>query len=364
MSGNSLSPKLQSKLDQVYEHAPVLRLGPDDKLVIFSDLHMGDGGRRDDFKPNAEIFLAALRRHYQQQGFILVLNGDVEELALFPLSSIASRWFEVYRALEEFAVRNALFKLVGNHDLILLDRRPGDLPFPVIESLRLEIGEKRLWLFHGHQVSRLNWFYQTLGRRVLPMVYRPLGVGSYTDASSADRRFHVEKRAYLYARACRMLAVIGHTHRPLFESLSRLDTVKIDIENLCRSYSAAGEEERRELEELMEGLKKEFIEQQHREQGLPRGENLYHQGPLLPCLFNSGSGIGRHGVTAIEIAAGRITLVIWFDRRRSRKYSETVGHKSQQLERSDFFRVVLKKESLDYIFSRIKLLGGVKIAPG
>jgi predicted phosphodiesterase len=357
MRSNALSPRLKRKLDHLVERAPVLRLGPGDKLVIFSDLHLGDGGRKDEFVPNAELFLAALRRHYQKQGFILVLNGDVEELALFSLSRIATRWLDVFQAFTEFAARGALFKLAGNHDLALLDRRPSDLPFPVVESLRVEIGEKRLWLFHGHQVSRANWLYQTLGRLVLRWLLHPLGIGNYTDARSPERRFHVERRAYLFARACGMLTVIGHTHRPLFESLSRLDTVKMEIESLCRSYSTAGAMERLELRERMQVLKREFIEQQRREQRPQRGENLYQAGPLLPCLFNSGSGIGRHGITAIEIAAGRISLAIWSDRRRSKKYVEAEGYVPQQLDSTDYYRVVLKEEELDYIFNRINLLG-------
>ena len=89
---------------------------------------------------------------------------------------------------------------------------------------------------------------------------------------------------------------------------------------------------------------------------LQRGENLYHEGPLLPCLFNSGSGIGRHGITAIEIAGGRIALVIWFDRRRSLQYAESAGYEPQRLGDSDYYRVVLKEEDLDYIFARIELL--------
>jgi UDP-2,3-diacylglucosamine pyrophosphatase LpxH len=355
MRKNALPLRRAHELDRLFEKAPVLRLGPADKLVIFSDLHMGNGGGKDDFAPNAGLMLAILRRYYQKQGSILVLNGDIEDLARFSLASIATRWLEVYQAWDEFAARNALFKLVGNHDLALLDRRPDELPFPVAESLRVEIGEKRLWLFHGHQVSRTNWLYQRLGRLVLRWLLHPLGIGNYTVRRSTSRRFHVEKRTYLYARFKKILAVIGHTHRPLFESLSRLDTVKIEIENLCRSYSMADEPDRRELEERMEGLKKEFIEQQRREQYPQRGENLYHEGPLLPCLFNSGSAIGRHGITAIEIAAGRIALVIWFDRRRSERYA--AGYRPQRLEGSDYYRVMLKEESLDYIFARIKLLG-------
>jgi predicted phosphodiesterase len=357
MSSRSLSPRLQRRLDRLYKTSPVLRLGTADKLVVFSDLHLGDGGRRDDFSPNAALLLSVLRRHYLKQRFFLALNGDIEDLALFSLARIATRWLDVYQAFDEFAARGALFKLAGNHDLALLQRRPADLPFPVCESLRVELGEKRLWLFHGHQVYRLNWLFETVGGIILRWLLHPLGIGNYTTARSASRRFHVEKRAYLYARSRKMLSLIGHTHRPLFESLSRLDTVKIEIENLCRSYTEAASEERPMLEERMAILKREFIEQQRRDPRKQRGENLYHEGPLLPCLFNSGSGIGRHGVTAIEIAGGRITLVIWFDRRRSTKYSEASGYKPQQLEDSDFFRVELKEESLDYVFARIDLLG-------
>jgi predicted phosphodiesterase len=357
MRKRALLPRLRDKLDSLYENAPVLRLGADDKLVVFSDLHMGNGGKKDEFVANAGLFLTVLRRHYQKQGFILALNGDIEDLAAFSLASIATRWLEVYQVWQEFADRGALYKLVGNHDLALLGRRPADLPFPVSESLRLEIGKKRLWLFHGHQVSRTNWAFETMGTVFLRGLLHPLGIGNYTVRRSTSRRFHVEKRAYLHARAGGMLTLIGHTHRPLFESLSRLDSVKIEIENLCRSYPAAGEKERRELKKRMERLKKEFVAQGRRDLRSPRGENLYHEGPLLPCLFNSGSGIGRHGITAIEIAAGRITLAIWFDRRRSQKYTEAAGYKPQQLDDTDYYRAVLKEENLDYIFARIDLLG-------
>ena len=74
-------------------------------------------------------------------------------------------------------------------------------------------------------------------------------------------------------------------------------------------------------------------------------------------MFNSGCGIGRHGITALEIAGGRIALVYWFDRRKSAKYFESESSQPQQLGDSDYFRVILKEEDLDYIFTRINLLG-------
>ncbi len=356
MGIKGLPLKLLGTLDRLYAEAPLLRLGAADRLVVFSDLHMGDGGRRDEFAPNAELVMAALRRHYLERGFILALNGDIEDLAAFSLAGIATRWLDVYALWKEFADRGRLYKLAGNHDLPLLLRRPEELPFPVSESLRVEIGAKKLWLFHGHQVARLDWVFQAVGTFFLRGLLHPLGIGNYTAARSSSRRFHVEKRAYLHARANGLLAVIGHTHRPLFESLSRLDTVKIEIENLCRSYPAAAAETRSQLRERMEILKREFIAQQRRDRHAQQRENLYHQGPLLPCLFNSGSGIGRHGATAIEIADGRIALVIWSDRRRSSQYSEAGGYAPQRLGGSDFYRVALKSEDLDYVFARIELL--------
>ncbi|MBN1196973.1 MAG: hypothetical protein JXA62_06170, partial [Candidatus Aminicenantes bacterium] len=84
--------------------------------------------------------------------------------------------------------------------------------------------------------------------------------------------------------------------------------------------------------------------------------SIYHLDPLVPCLFNSGCGIGRSGITTLEIAAGCIQLVHWFDSRRSVKYFEYNGHQPQPLNDSAFFRVILKSEPLDYLFARIRLL--------
>jgi predicted phosphodiesterase len=357
MRNKEISPRLLRQLDRLYGRAPVVRLRPEDKLAVFSDLHLGSGGADDDFAKNAGLYAAAVEKYYERQKFLLVLNGDIEELMRFPLARIEKSWQGIYALWREFAARGALFKLVGNHDQGLLRRRPGDLSLPVGESLRLEMGEKRLWLFHGHQVSRVNWLFQTLGRLALRWLLHPLGIGNYTVARSSSRRFHVEKRAYLYARAGKMLACIGHTHRPLFESLSRLDAVKIEIENLCREYPSAGTGIKLELERKLASLKDEYAELQQRDRRPHRGENLYHDGPLLPCLFNSGCGIGRNGITAIEIDSRYARLVYWFDRSRSEKYIEAEGYEPQRVDDTDYYRVVLKEEDLDYIFTRINLLG-------
>ncbi len=61
-------------------------------------------------------------------------------------------------------------------------------------------------------------------------------------------------------------------------------------------------------------------------------------------------------MTALEIQNGTLALVHWFDSRREQKHLEHRSHRPHQLGDSPFYRVVIKQDSLDYIFSRIKLL--------
>ena len=341
----------------MFDRAPEIRFGAEHRLVVFSDLHLGDGGRNDDFKKNSGLFLESLRRYYLPRGFTLVLNGDIEELARFPLARVEARWPEIYGAWRQFAERGAFYKLAGNHDLSLLRRRPRDLAFPVGEALKVRLGGHLLFLAHGHQASHLNWAFQTLGILFLRWLLNPLGFGNYTVAHSSRRRYNVEKRMYGFARLKRVMALIGHTHRPLFESLPRLDSVKIEIETLCRSFAQAAPGRQAEMERQLAVLRAEYVELQQRDGGPRRAENLYHDGPLLPCLFNSGCGIGRHGITALEVVDGRAALVYWFDRRRSEKFIAAQGYAPQPLAGTDYYRVELKHEELDYIFTRINLLG-------
>jgi len=57
------------------------------------------------------------------------------------------------------------------------------------------------------------------------------------------------------------------------------------------------------------------------------------------------------------VAGGRVSLVYWVDRRRSEKYFDADGREPQRLAATDYYRVVLKEDDLEYIFTRINLLG-------
>lgn len=85
-------------------------------------------------------------------------------------------------------------------------------------------------------------------------------------------------------------------------------------------------------------------------------DSLYDNSLLIPSLFNSGCGIGKRGITSIEISRGRIGLVYWFSEKKYKKYHQHFNQKPEQLEDTEYYRMVLKRDQLRYIFSRIKLL--------
>ena len=51
---------------------------PGKKYVIFSDIHLGDGGGADDFVHNEEALLNALS-YYHAEEYAIILLGDIED---------------------------------------------------------------------------------------------------------------------------------------------------------------------------------------------------------------------------------------------------------------------------------------------
>ena len=352
MTADELSEK---NLNGLYQRTPKRRLGPDDRYVIVSDLHMGNGGRADDFRSNAELFTSVMRDYYLPGGFRLILNGDVEELQRFRLDAIRRSWDEVYQVFSRFEEETGLDRLVGNHDLELFSNTPSD--FNVTEALRLDYNGDDIFIFHGHQSSPRIIRHSALIGFVLRYVATPLGLRNYEVAHNSEKKFRTERRVYSFASERKILAVIGHTHRPLFESMSKVDSLKFEIERLIRKYPRSGDKKRRKIEDAIESHKSELMRIQRLNNHDDDGESLYNENLVVPTLFNSGCVIGKRGMTTLEInGAGRLTLAHWFDRRRSQKYLQYETYHTSRLNDSDYFRVEIKSDSLDYVLSRVKLL--------
>jgi UDP-2,3-diacylglucosamine pyrophosphatase LpxH len=346
----------RSYLDRLYERAEELEIDENDKLVIFSDLHMGNRTNGDDFRRNAPVFISALRDYYFENGYTLVLNGDIEELHRYPLHRIRNKWHDIYELFDRFAAQGKLYKIFGNHDSKLFTFPDTHLRYPLLEALKLVYKGRQLFLFHGHQVSLIYQRFNNLIGLLLRYIARPLRIKHYSVAHDKRKQYFIEQRLYEYSRERGIVSIIGHTHRPLFESMSKVDTINYKIERNLRQLEQANEEESLQIEERIKSLKKEIDRQLAKKGKEVSLSTIYSTYTIVPCVFNSGCAIGKRGMTAIEISNGKISLVHWFDKNIDRKYNREDQENTTRIPGTDYFRTMLKQDSLDYIFTRIRLL--------
>lgn len=325
------------------------------KVLIISDFHMGSG-RRDDLHPNGEIIKKILEDYYFKDGWYLVLNGDIEELAKFSLRDIRAEWAGMYRVFDRFAAEGRLYKTLGNHDEDLIFERY--YPYPLYNAMRIETGLIPVYVYHGHQSSRVYTDFNKLVRLSLRYFFKPIGIRNIASARSPHRRFHVERQAYNFSRKNNCISVIGHTHRALFESLGRFDYIKFEIERLCRDYPESSGADKERIAGEVENLRMELGKLKRSEKRDGMRDSLYGDEFPVPCLFNSGSAIGKKGINAIELDNKNIALVYWFVEGRGMKFVSRGWYKVEKLTGSNYCRSVLNQDRLDYVKAKIELLGG------
>ena len=321
------------------------------KVLIISDLHMGCG-RRDDFHPNGEMVRTILEEYYYKNGWQLVLNGDIEELAKNSLASIRAKWAQMYRVFDLFAQAGRLYKTLGNHDEDLVFEK--GYPYPLYNAVRIETGLIPIYVYHGHQSSRVYTDYNNIIRIGLRYLLKPIGIRNISSARSPRRRFHVERKAYDFSLRNNCISIIGHTHRALFQSLGRFDFIKFEIERHCRDYPSAHGEEKERIAREVAALRRE-LGKLKRSERLEEGPRLTLYGDELPapCLFNSGSAMGKKGVNAIELDRESISLVYWFSEGSGMKFISRGWHTVEKI--AGCCRSVLNNDSLDYIKGKIEL---------
>ncbi|MCK4540865.1 MAG: metallophosphoesterase family protein [Spirochaetales bacterium] len=343
---------ISTDLNSLFCKAPGHKIGPEDRIVIFSDLHLGNGSSRDDFLSNGDIFPQVLSQYYLKQNYFLILNGDVEELQKFSLHDILEKWQTLFDIFTAFQSRNSIIKIIGNHDYDLL--LAPEQPVPHIPAYRLHYGEEDLFILHGHQASPTYSRYNTLFGYFLRYIATPLGFRNISVSHDSERKKYYESMLYDYSSSRGIISIMGHTHRPLFESLSKMDTLKYQLENLLREYPTAKAGRREEIAKEVLGIRHDLISYRKKGQNANQG-NIYSRDVVIPCLFNSGCAIGRRGFTGIEITGNMISLVHWFDSDyASRHMSEYKNF--QPLKGTPYLKRVIKEDNLDYIFARIKLL--------
>jgi UDP-2,3-diacylglucosamine pyrophosphatase LpxH/uncharacterized membrane protein HdeD (DUF308 family) len=127
-------------------------------IFVISDLHLGDGGARDNFEPGGRTRqLHQFLDHVGAEGGEIVILGDLFELWQMNLSRILVHRLPV---LEHFA-QLPLAYVPGNHDVDLLHFVGSELlAHPFFARMRppfdRRLGGRRFHFFHGHETDPFN----------------------------------------------------------------------------------------------------------------------------------------------------------------------------------------------------------------
>ena len=127
-------------------------------IFVISDLHMGDGGARDNFPlNNREKELSSFLDYVASQQGELVVLGDLFEFWQMNLSKIVMKHLPL---LDRLAAMNVTYVL-GNHDADLDGFvGTGFLSHPLFQRMfgpfERQIGGKRFMFMHGHEVDPVN----------------------------------------------------------------------------------------------------------------------------------------------------------------------------------------------------------------
>jgi predicted phosphodiesterase len=282
------------------------------RFIIFSDQHKGAKNGADDFMLCEPNYLAALN-YYFERNFHFIALGDCEELWENRLSSVLKHQQPSFEWYRKFIEANRFYKTIGNHDL---DWKNNPLAIAQIKSIfgsdisiydgillqtTLNNQELRIFCTHGHQGDKAsdgNWFSKFFVSKIWAPLQILLKINPNTPAYDAQLKTLHNRIMYEWSSGQQnLLLVTGHTHQPVFESLTH-------IERLYRQLltaQAAGDEKM--IHETEAEIQKRKFEYSH------VSEDYLH---MKPTYFNSGCCCNNDGdITGIEIEEGCLRLVKW-----------------------------------------------------
>lgn len=297
--------------------AGAIPLAPGHRYVIFSDHHKGAGDQADDFRQCKTVYLAALD-HYFANGYTLIVLGDAEELWEQDIPEVMRTYPDVLESEARFHPGRHI-RVVGNHD------NPWEDPelvrtylqpiFPGLEFQRgvlfdFQDGEDtsgQVFLVHGHQGTVDSDVLGFLPPLLLP-VYRQVqnwtGIGRTSPSRDACLRAEHDTLIYRWAsKQGKLLLICGHTHRPVWSSLTHLEKL---IRKLRALLDLPIEERPGDYDQKVAELRDEIG---IREQEYPPCNDTIK---TRSCYFNTGCCRFEDGdITGIELVDSVLRLVKW-----------------------------------------------------
>lgn len=282
------------------------------KFIIFSDQHKGAKDGADDFAMAEPNYLAALE-YYNNSNFSFISLGDNEELWENTLWQVKKHNTATFEAEKKFIDRKAFIKIFGNHDLFWQNdpwatdqlKSIYRAEVKIYEGIILPviIGDKTMNIFctHGHQgdaQSDGNWFSKFFVARIWGPLQGYLRINPNTPAyNNEEKTLHNDIMYKWSAQFNDILLITGHTHQPVFESLTLLEKLYWQMQIAKRHNK------NEEIEKLQSEIWK-------REKEFSSVSVDYLT--MKPSYFNSGCCCFSDGdITGLEIENGYIRLIKW-----------------------------------------------------
>lgn len=281
-------------------------------VIIFSDQHKGARDGSDDFALAELNYLAALD-YYNERGFYFVNLGDCEELWENTVFAVMKHNKKTFAKEKQFVDRDAYCKIIGNHDLFWKNdpfaqrfiKKMYGRELKIFEGIVLRVQQKAKWLdifcTHGHQGDRQS-DGNAFGKWFVSNVWGPLQsfLEINTNSPSTNTELKTLHNEMMYQWAISRPGVIlitGHTHQPVFRSLTHLERLYLQLEEAQQINDRAAIAK---IETEIPRRKREYNFVNHSFRNMD------------PSYFNTGCCCFEDGtITGIEIDAGFIRLIKW-----------------------------------------------------
>jgi len=300
-----------------------LPVGAGHDYAIFSDLHIGDGTKADNFRLNAELFIKALG-HYKSRDFSLILLGDIEEFHQFDLTRILAKYDQTLYAFIREHFRGTVFRVNGNHDIDWIWKDPILEDEPTTATAAVKLG-RNILCTHGHQAVEAfekDLHVVRLGTTIWRIVER---LFTFKDPSTVTQLPQKKDEIYAgWAKDRQKILICGHTHVPVWSGKSMYDWAGREVDDIPRRLKArravtrADQNQAQELRSRRAWLesKRRYVERELKKQNKrsgAKGAARRAAAPvaLSPYYFNSGGGLYGDGITNLEIEGTKLRLVYW-----------------------------------------------------
>ncbi len=309
----ALSELYRSIISEPGKMGPLIGFRPDEHpVIIFTDLHKGTRDGADDFAICEDNYLAALE-YYHQLKFYYINLGDSEELWENILPNVIRYNKASFEKEKQFADRRAFVKIYGNHDLYwgndplapgflkAIYEKPVKAYAGAVLRAELPYGHLDFFCTHGHQgdaQSDGNAFSKWFVSYIWGPLQAFLEINTNSPSTNSSLKTLHNQFMYEWSAAQQNLVLItGHTHQPVFNSLTHLERLYLRLEEAQQH----GEQEK--IRSILEEIPRRKREYDH-------VSNRYHT--MRPAYFNAGCCCFADGtITGLEIAGGFIRLVKW-----------------------------------------------------